>query len=223
MISHQKHIENRIGYEKKQEVIQAFDRWLKKDASSAIAASDWTVLDATDAVSSRAATTLTPQSDSSILASGKAPAKETYTVKANTGLEEIQFVRVEALTHQSMKRKGPGRAGNGNFALSHFKVYTVTSDEKKQHQKLISPKATHQQNTKNLSVAASIDGDVNGTGWAVDKGGIGKRSGGRFRVGKTAQTQEGRLHSDLNSGFPTMGNTVWEDFDCQLAVKWIHL
>ena len=34
----------------------------------------------------------------------------------------VHTLRLEALTHPSMKRNGPGRAGNGNFALGKIEV-----------------------------------------------------------------------------------------------------
>ena len=87
----------------------------------------------------------------------------------------LNAIRIEALTDKSMPRNGPGRAGNGNFALSDIRVFAAN---KKGGQrvpvKLVNPKATHQQNTGGLSVASSIDGDKRKSGWAVDFGGIGK-------------------------------------------------
>jgi hypothetical protein len=47
---------------------------------------------------------------------------------------------------------------------------------------LASAKATHQQNTSNLSVASAIDDDPRGTGWAVDFGGIGKDQAAVFQL-----------------------------------------
>ena len=72
----------------------------------------------------------------------------------------LNAIRIEALTDKSMPRNGPGRAGNGNFALSDIRVFAAN---KKGGQrvpvKLVNPKATHQQNTAGLSVASSIDSD----------------------------------------------------------------
>ena len=207
---HAKVVSARSKYEAKPEVTGAFDQWIKNEASSAIPASDWTVLTATKASSSQQATTLTPQSDGAVLATGKTPARETYTVRAKPSAQTIRFVRVEALTHESMKKKGPGRAGNGNFALSNFKVFATTKPgAKRQLAKLASAKATHQQNTKHLSVASSIDENPDSTGWAVDLGGIGKDQAAVFELAKPLQIDQGaELEFELrfsNNGQHSMG------------------
>ena len=44
-------------------------------------------------------------------------------VKAEVSLPGIRAIRIEALTHKSMKRNGPGRASNGNLALSDIRVF----------------------------------------------------------------------------------------------------
>lgn len=59
--------------------------------------------------------------DRSVLASGKIGPADTYVVHGvapETGT--VTSVRLEALTHPSLPKNGPGRAGNGNFVLSNF-------------------------------------------------------------------------------------------------------
>src|SRR5205085_8503106 len=84
--------------------------------------------------------------------------------------------RLEALSHPSFVKGGPGRATNGNFALSDLRVvaYLKTADLTPPppatplppaHVKLINPRATFEQ--KGLPVSAAIDADVN-TAWAID-------------------------------------------------------
>ncbi len=208
-IGHAILLSEKTAYETKPEVLESFNQWLKTDAASVVSNSDWTILDPDEASSSQQATTLTSQSDGVVVASGKAPAKETYTVKSSPRPQEILFVRIEALSDPSMKRNGPGRAGNGNFALSHFKVLTVDKKGKKQNVSLISAEATHQQNEGNLSVASSIDDDFDGTGWAVDKGGIGKDQAAVFKLKDPLQLAEGKsLQFELrfsNNGQHSMG------------------
>ena len=83
---------------------------------------------------------------------------------------------IEALAHESMKHNGPGRADNGNFALSDIRVFVEPLDggSKRVAVKLTNPQTTFEQNKEGLSVASSIDADKKKTGWAVDQGGIGK-------------------------------------------------
>lgn len=186
---HAKLVAAKATYEAKPGVKKAFENWLSTGASS-MPPSAWSLPEVLGAVSSQKASTLTLQPDGAILATGNAPAKETYTVKVKPGSRTIRFVRVEALTHPSMKRNGPGRAGNGNFALSDFKVHVVKGEGTKEQLKFASAKATHQQNTDSLSVASSFDDNPDGTGWAVDFGGIGKDQAAVFAFASPVEIKE---------------------------------
>ena len=120
------------------------------------------------------------QKDGSWLATGAAPNQEVVTVVVETSRSDVRAIRLEALAHDSLPTKGPGRAGNGNFVLSDIKVVAapvMKADGQAASSmpvKLVAARATHQQNKDVLSVAASLDADANSTGWAVDLGGIGK-------------------------------------------------
>ncbi len=147
-----------------------FKEWLAKfDPQTSLDA--WEVLDL-GSVKGDAGTVYAKQPDGSSLAEGKAPAKETLTLTAKTKRAGIRSLRLEALAHDTLPSKGPGRAGNGNFVLSDLQV-TVTDATGSHHLQLTNPRATHQQNTDSLSIAASIDAEPT-SGWAVDAGGIGK-------------------------------------------------
>ena len=133
-----------------------------------------------------AGSTFASQPDGSLLASGKAPATENLILVAKTKRSAIRSLRVEALMHDSLPAKGPGRAGNGNFVLGNLKV-TVTDSTGTRDIPLTNPRATHQQNADSLSAAASIDADPT-TGWAVDGGGIGKDQAAVFDFGSPVGT-----------------------------------
>jgi hypothetical protein len=60
------------------------------------------------------------QDDASVLATGKLPDNEDYTLTFSTSLENITGLRLEALTHPSLKNSGPGR--DGNFVLTDFSL-----------------------------------------------------------------------------------------------------
>ena len=112
----------------------------------------WTVLPPT-AMHSAGGATLTLQADGSTLATGTNPDFDTYTFVAHTPLRGITAVRLEALAHPCLVRGGPGRAGDGNFALSDFRVQAIlTEGGKPKAVKLINPRATFEQ--KGLPVAA---------------------------------------------------------------------
>ena len=150
----------------------AFAEWLKAPAGlESIATTAWRVLEP-DSVTSREKTPLARQSDGAWLAGGKAAANDEYTVEAVVAAGTVAL-RLEALTHESMPQKGPGRAGNGNFALSDLVIERIDG-KTRTPLKLVSARATHEQNAGGLSVKSSFDGDRDKSGWAVDSGGIGK-------------------------------------------------
>lgn len=84
----------------------------------------WTILKPTEFNSwGGAALTLLP--DDSILASGKNPLGDSYSLVADTQVRQISVIRLEGLTHESLPKKGPGRDSQGNrgvFAMTEFKI-----------------------------------------------------------------------------------------------------
>ena len=111
--------------------------------------------------------TLTAQPDGGVLVSGKNPTTETLTFEFTTEQENLKSLRLEALSHPSLVKGGPGRAANGNFALSDIRVTVQPKTAKSGPEavKLTNPRATFEQ--KGLPVAAAIDGDKS-TAWAID-------------------------------------------------------
>src|SRR5262249_28438740 len=111
--------------------------------------------------------TLTVQPDGSILATGKNPKADVYTITARTDTTGIAAIRLEALADPSLVKGGPGRAGNGNFALSdfHVKIAPAAGKEKAAPVGLKTPRATFEQ--KGLPIRAAIDKDAK-SAWAVD-------------------------------------------------------
>ena len=160
-----------------------FDAWLKErrakagqgdngdpsakgDRTTTVPA--WYILDAVQAVSKGGAT-LTKQEDGSLLATGKNPDFDQYTIVAQTHLTNITSLRLEALAHDSMTRKGPGRAPNGNIGLSRIRVQAapLAGAGEPITLKLVNPRATFQQDAGTLSIASSLD-DNPKSGWTVD-------------------------------------------------------
>jgi cytochrome c553 len=132
-----------------------------------VAASPWLVLDLQEFKSAGGAT-LTKQPDGSLLASEKNPDFDTYTLVAETTLEKITGVRVEALADPSFVKGGPGRASNGNIALTDLRVTAEPLDGKSPpvEVKLQNAQATFEQKPS-LLVAYAIDGDKK-SAWALD-------------------------------------------------------
>ena len=83
---------------------------------------EWTVLEPASFAATNGST-LTKQPDHSLLASGKRPETDTYTITTHTELKGITAVRLEVLADDNLPHKGPGRQDNGNLHLSEFKVF----------------------------------------------------------------------------------------------------
>ncbi len=143
----------------------AFQEWVSHPANRP-ELPPWLILEFTEAKSIGGAT-LTPQTDGSLLASGKNPDFDTYHLTARVPAGEWSALRVEALSHASFTKGGPGRADNGNFALSdlHVVVRPVGNNQPTNVVRLTQPKATFEQ--KGLPVASVIDTEKK-TGWAID-------------------------------------------------------
>jgi hypothetical protein len=128
----------------------------------------WEYVDVKD-VKSKDGSTLTLQEDGSILASGKNPKFDVYTIVAHTNMSNISAIRLEALAHSSMVKGGPGRAFNGNFALSDFSVTVAPlkagGAQLSTQVKLKNPRVTFEQ--KGLPIKAAIDNDPK-SAWAID-------------------------------------------------------
>lgn len=161
-----------------------FDRYLDTLREGKDSTQTWQAMQIAKAAGA-SGTVLTPQADGSLLANGKIPAKDVYTFTANTTAMGITALRIEALTHKSLPKNGPGLAANGNFALGKVTVAVAPADgsAKAIPVKLIGARATHQQDAGQLSVKASIDRDGI-SGWAVDRGGIGKDQAAVFDFDK---------------------------------------
>ena len=147
-----------------------FKEWLAKfDPQTSLNA--WEVLDF-GAVKGSEGSTYNKLPDGSYLATGATPSLETFTLVAKTKRKAIRSFRIEALSHDSLPAKGPGRAPNGNFVLGDVTV-SIADASGSRNLTLTNPRATHQQNAGELSIAASLTSGPT-TGWAIDGGGIGK-------------------------------------------------
>ena len=126
----------------------------------------WVVLDAFK-MESKGGATLTKTPEGAIVASGPNAEFDTYTITTACDLPAISGVRLEALANPSFTKGGPGRAPNGNFALTDLRLtigprYGIGKTESAS---LINPQATFEQ--PGLPIAAAIDADPK-SGWAVD-------------------------------------------------------
>ncbi len=139
--------------------------WEQTEAENYRRQAGWQILDIAEAKSQGGAT-LTPQEDGSLLASGKNPDFDVYTLTAKTELRGITGIRLEALAHPTFVGAGPGRAKNGNIDLTDLRLTVRPNgggDAKPVE--LRNPQATFEQ--PGLLIKFAIDGDKK-SGWAVD-------------------------------------------------------
>ena len=165
------------------ELPRAFDQWVAARKQIPAVAAEWLFLKA-DSLLSKGGAIFKEQPDGSYLATGPNPDKDTYTFVVRSPISGATAIRLEALAHESMNHGGPGRAGNGNIQLTGIEV---KAGERKIALK--NPRATFQQNTGNLSIASSIDGDA-ATGWALDPQ-FGKDHAAVFEIGDPAEIAVG--------------------------------
>jgi hypothetical protein len=152
----------------KEQLPARFAAFEKEKAGKLLPPDSW-VLPRIKSSKSAGGATITEQPDGSVLLSGKNPTTETLTFEVVTDLESIQSLRLEALTHNSLVKNGPGRATNGNFAVSEIRVLAeaVVQNEKQPPVRvtLNNPRATFEQ--KGFPVSNAIDNQVS-TAWAID-------------------------------------------------------
>ncbi len=55
---------------------------------------------------------------------------DSYTIELSPDLKRLTALRLEALPHDSLPKKGPGHAANGDFIVTHIKATIVPPDQK---------------------------------------------------------------------------------------------
>ncbi len=105
--------------------------------------------------------------DQSVLITGRLPGTAHYEITCETKLSGITAFKLEALTHDQLPGKGPGRGDDErtNFILSEFEVRASSPDSPtSQLIELVGAQADFSQN--NWDVKNAIDGNQK-TGWAI--------------------------------------------------------
>ena len=170
------------------------EKWKNTQKGPATATPGWSNLIPSKALSQNGATLLI-KADGKIQSTGANPGEDAYTIEAITPTEKVRQLRIEVFADKSLVNGGPGRAGNGNFALSNLKVTAKPAKPLPNVRyrpvvlKLTKPRATFQQN--GLPLSAAIDGDAK-SGWAVDPE-FGKDHVGAFEVDDPPEFPGGTL------------------------------
>lgn len=109
--------------------------------------------------------------DGSVLLAGDdPPARDTYELTSPCELDRIEAFRVEALTHDTLPGRGPGRGdpSRPNFVLSEFSVSIVSDSEQGESQQVPFrfEDATADFSQAKWDVRGAVDGKAD-TGWAI--------------------------------------------------------
>ncbi|MCB1211356.1 MAG: DUF1553 domain-containing protein, partial [Verrucomicrobiales bacterium] len=113
---------------------------------------------------SKGATQFAPQADGSVLATGKSPAQDTYTVSVQLPTGPITALQLEVLPDPSLPKQGPGRSSGGNFVLNEITARLVPNTGPSHAVILHSATADYSQ--KDFKADGAVDSKPS-TGWAV--------------------------------------------------------
>ena len=153
----------------------AYADWQKVHLGATLQDRHWTALTPLHAESANGSK-LKIEKDHSVLVSGKKSETDTYTVSFTNGVNDVVGLRLEALPHDSLPAKGPGRADNGNFVLTEVTARIQRADQTTNVVSFKSARADVEQAGDGQSggyatygAAATIDGDAKGAepGWAI--------------------------------------------------------
>lgn len=153
----------------------AYAAWQKVQLDATIQDRRWTALAPIKAESAGGGK-LKIEKDHSVLVSGKKSDTDTYTVTFTDDVTGVVGLRLEALPHDSLPAKGPGRADNGNFVLTEVTARIQRPDQTTNLISFTSARADVEQagdsksnGSPTYSAASTIDGDVKGEelGWAI--------------------------------------------------------
>ncbi len=140
--------------------------WLDSTAAAELRSSTPWQVAKIEKIESSGKSTFTVQPDDSVLASGTNADFDTYTFEVALPKFAVRAIRLEAMADASLPHQGPGRAENGNFALTDLSVVHRSAAKGEAAQlKLLDPKFTFEQ--PGLSAKFTIDSDAR-SGWAVD-------------------------------------------------------
>jgi hypothetical protein len=121
------------------------------EAAQTAASRQWKVI-APETFVSTAGATLVLQTNGALLAKGARPERDTYMITASPALPTITAIRLDVLSDESLPKRGPGRADNGNLHLSEFQLLVFEQGS----------------TTAREMAFASASADFNQAGWTID-------------------------------------------------------
>lgn len=153
-----------IAFSEPTRALELTTKWVSSRTNVAM---QWHVLTPNSASADGA--TLVIHADGSILASGENVEGDVYSIAAQSDAPHIAAVMIETLTDDSFISRGPGRAENGNFALTDFRLLAAPSNrpDRAAEIKLRTARADFSQTSYGgWPVTAAIDADP-ASGWSI--------------------------------------------------------
>ncbi len=138
--------------------------WEKQQTSNV----EWLPLLPSSATGSKE-TTLTVESDRSVVVEAKGARNAVLTVMLPTNLRNITAFRLEAIANEKAPGGGPGRAADGNFVLSEFEVFASPAAKPAEAKKVELHKSLADFSQANFEVAKAVNGNPNdgNKGWGI--------------------------------------------------------
>lgn len=174
---------------------QRFSQWVKAGAKEALTA-EYMIPEVVSAKSKNGASLMQGE-NGLITASGANADSDTYTLQLRSRDKRVAFLRLEALADGSLVKGGPGRAPNGNFALSNLQATVTPLDPSGKPATADKPvkfktaRATFEQ--KGLPVSAILDANMK-SAWAIDPQ-FGKDHAAVCELEQPVETPHGALWS----------------------------
>lgn len=160
------------GIAARQADIKAYDdrlvakiaEWEKTQTSNV----EWLPLLPTSVTGSKE-TTLSVESDRSVVVEAKGARNAVLTMTFPTNLRNITAFRLEAIADAKAPNGGPGRAGDGNFVLSEFEVFASPAAKPAEAKKVDLHKPLADFSQANFEIAKAVNGNPNdgNKGWAI--------------------------------------------------------
>lgn len=128
---------------------------------------DWTVLRPSH-VESAGGATLTLLDDGSVLATGKNPQADSYSLGAKTDRKGIAGLRLEALSDPSLPHNGPGRDEEGNYFLSGVELTAAPADKPDAAEKIKLTEAVADESRRGYEIKFMLTQEGGLRGWAIE-------------------------------------------------------
>jgi hypothetical protein len=155
------------------EWLAAYAEWQKVQSAAVVQERRWRTLTPVSAVSADGSE-LKIEKDHSVLAGGKKVATDTYSLSFTNGLNDLVGLRIEALPHEALPRRGPGRAEDGGFVLTEVAAAIRRLDHTTNVLSFNLARADFEQSrdtgtNSTWGAASVIGGHLKGavTGWAI--------------------------------------------------------